>query len=201
MTTRDNQEVSVPSGKNEDSKKASFFDRPRVGGKSAWDWLDLLAKLAVPLMLGLATILLSIQQTNLADLQHQSDQQQSLDQQQATILQTYMDNIQDLLLNHHLLQSKPGDDVAILARARTLTALQGLDSHRKGTLVEFLSEARLIGFYDPVSGKPSIPPSVFSALTSVELRLGHPPLPHLASAITMVALKATSAEPIFTELT
>jgi hypothetical protein len=40
--------------------------------------------------------------------------------------ETYIDNIQDLLLNHNLLGSKPSGEVAILARARTLTALQGL---------------------------------------------------------------------------
>ena len=65
----------------------------------------------------------------------------------------YIDNIQDLLLNHSLLKSKPTDDVAILARARTLTALQGLDPDRKYLLIQFLYEAHLIGFVDS-TGKP-----------------------------------------------
>ena len=60
--------------------------------------------------------------------------------------ETYIDNIQDLLLNHNLLVSKPSGEVAILARARTLTGLQGLDPERKGRLVQFLYEAQLIGF-------------------------------------------------------
>jgi len=64
------------------------------------------------------------------------------------ILQTYLDNIQDLLLNHNLLGSKPNNGVAILARARTLTALRGLDQQRKGRLIQFLYEAKLIGFRD-----------------------------------------------------
>src|SRR5262249_33610642 len=80
--------------------------------------------------------------------QRDDDQKRTLDQQRATILQTYLDNIQDLLLNHNLLKSKPTDDVAILARARTLTAIQGLDISRKGVLVKFLYEAHLIGFLD-----------------------------------------------------
>src|SRR5258708_3597927 len=51
-------------------------------------------------------------------------------------------------------------DVEILAQARTLMALQGLDPHRKGVLLKFLYEARLIGFYNPVSGK-NIDPIIY----------------------------------------
>ena len=80
----------------------------------------------------------------IAQQQHEADKQSALDQQQATILQTYIDNIQDLLLNHNLLKSKSGDNVATLARARTLTALQGLDPKRRGVLVQFLYQAKLI---------------------------------------------------------
>src|SRR5262245_17384593 len=65
-------------------KKRTGFE-----GKTLWDWLQLLAVLAIPLILGIATLLFSIQQAHLADLQHQSDQQQALDQQQAITLQTY----------------------------------------------------------------------------------------------------------------
>jgi len=115
-------------------------------GKTLWDKLNLFGTLAIPIVVALATIAFGIIQFNLANQQHEADQKQALDQQQAAILQTYIDNIQDLLLNHDLLKSKPTDDVAILARARTLTALQGLDPGRKGSLVQFLYEAQLIGF-------------------------------------------------------
>jgi uncharacterized protein YjbI with pentapeptide repeats len=155
--------VSPPSGKDEDLKEKGFFNRPRRGGKTPWDWLNLLAALAIPLVVVLATIGFGWWQGQLADMQHQKDQQSAnlqhtrdqqsvLDQQRATILQTYIDNIQDLLLNHNLLKAKPTDDVAILARARTLTALQGLDAQRKATVVQFLYEAHLIGYYDSSNG-------------------------------------------------
>jgi uncharacterized protein YjbI with pentapeptide repeats len=128
-------------------------------GKTMWDWLQLLGVLAIPLVVAGATLLFGLQQANLANQQHENDQKianqqheaeqkQALDQQQAAILQTYIDNIQDLLLNHNLLKSQVGDDVALLARARTLTALRGLDPQRKGILLQFLYEARLIGFKD-----------------------------------------------------
>lgn len=154
MTTVNNRKVSPPSGKDEDQRETGFLNRPRTGGKSFWDWLNLIGLLLIPLVVGAATIGFGLLQLDLANIQHQQDQQRALDQQQATILQTYIDNIQDLLLNHHLLEaneydpSNPYYDVATLARARTLTALQGLDPERKGLLVEFLYEAKLIGFQD-----------------------------------------------------
>lgn len=153
MTTRNDHEVSAPSRKNEEKKQPGFLDQPRAGGKSVWEWLNLLATLAVPLVLGLATLFLSMQQTNLANLQHQADQRQAQDQQQAAILQTYIDNIQDLILNHNLLKAQLDESVAVLARARTVTALQGLDPHRKSTLLQFLYQSRLIGYRDPGGGK------------------------------------------------
>src|SRR5690242_18294369 len=51
-----------------------------VSGKTLWDWLQLLGVLAIPLVVALASILFSVQQATLAELQHQQDQQQALDQ-------------------------------------------------------------------------------------------------------------------------
>jgi Pentapeptide repeats (8 copies) len=171
MSTEDT--VSSPPVASPDEKEAHKVpDHPHKNGtlkathqwtgfekKTVWDWLQLLGVLAIPLVVAGATLLFSIQQANLAQQQHATDQkiadqqreadkQSALDQQEAMILQTYLDNIQDLLLNHKLLGSKPNDDVAILARARTLTALRGLDQQRKGLLIQFLHEAKLIGFRD-----------------------------------------------------
>jgi uncharacterized protein YjbI with pentapeptide repeats len=129
-------------------KRVRWFKWTGFAGKTLWDWLQLLGILAIPLVVVGATIAFGLLQANLAQQQHDADQRQALDQQQATILQTYIDNIQDLLLNHNLLNAKPTNDVAILAKARTQTALQGLDAKRKGTLVQFLYDAKLIGFTD-----------------------------------------------------
>jgi uncharacterized protein YjbI with pentapeptide repeats len=137
-------------------------------GKTLWDWLQLLI---IPIIIAGATIGFGLWQAHLADLQHQSDQvlaqrqhdadqKQALDQQRATILQTYLDNIQDLLIHDNLRGSKLGDEVAILARARTLTALQGLDPQRKGVLVQFLYEANLIGYYSDQFGQNIHPPVI-----------------------------------------
>ena len=134
----------------ENENRAINVNRKRTGfeDKTLWDKLNLFGTLAIPIVVLIATIGFGLWQAYLVGLQHDSDQQRALDQQQAAILQTYIDNIQDLLLNHNLLRSKPDGAVAILARARTLTALHGLDSERKGRLLIFLYETHLIGFDD-----------------------------------------------------
>ncbi len=135
--------------------------------RTVFDWIMLvsqvLAAIVTPFvvtMLGLyATQQITQQQTQLSERQHQVDLQIAEDQQRATILQTYIDNIQDLLLNHNLLKSSSLDpsnpyyDVSTLARARTLTALQGLDPERKVRLLTFLYESKLIGFEEEINSK------------------------------------------------
>jgi uncharacterized protein YjbI with pentapeptide repeats len=151
MTILNYRKVSATWDEDEDPREKGFFIRPGRGGKTPWDWLELFAKFAIPLMVALATIGFGLLQLHLANAQHQLGAS-ALDQQQTATLQKYIDNIQDLLLNHNLLKydpnSGPSDpyyDIATLARARTLTALQGLDPHRKAIVLQFLYEANLIG--------------------------------------------------------
>src|SRR5438874_951627 len=89
MTTLNNPNVSPPSDKIEDQKEKGVFNRPRKGGKTIWDWMQLLI---IPFVLTVGGLLFSA-------YQHNTDEQRTLDQQQATILQTYIDNMQDLILN------------------------------------------------------------------------------------------------------
>src|SRR6266480_6672257 len=74
MTTVNNRKVSSPSSKDEAPKEKGFFNRPRFGGKTMWDWLNLLGILAIPLVVVAATLLFGIQQANLANQQHENDQ-------------------------------------------------------------------------------------------------------------------------------
>ena len=98
----------------------SKFSQENPPRKMWWDLLNLIGILLIPLVVVGATIGFGLLQIHLADLQHQSDQklaqqqhesdqQSALDQQRAAILQTYIDNIQDLLLNHNLLKSNVFD--------------------------------------------------------------------------------------------
>ena len=82
--------------------------------------------------------------------QHDTDVQIALDQQQQEALVTYQNYISDLLLTQHLGSSRVGDEVRVVAGARTLNTLRQLDSERKGLLILFLYEAQLITGGSPI---------------------------------------------------
>ncbi len=129
-------------------RKKTFSERIGFKDKTLWDWLGLLALLAVPLVVAGATLFFTQQQAQLSDAmnkqQHQTDLQIAANQQQEATLQDYMDRISDLLLHDQLRQSKPGDEVRNVARARTLITLPRLDGIHKGILIQFLNQAQLI---------------------------------------------------------
>jgi uncharacterized protein YjbI with pentapeptide repeats len=63
---------------------------------------------------------------------------------QDRILQDYLDQMTQLILHENLNNSQPVDQVRVVARARTLTALKSLNGDRKRILITFLYEAHLI---------------------------------------------------------
>jgi uncharacterized protein YjbI with pentapeptide repeats len=73
-------------------------------------------------------------------------QQRILEEERAQddALQAYYSQLGGLLTEHDLKKTKPTDDVALLARAQTLTVVGRLDAMRKSDLVRFLYAARLI---------------------------------------------------------
>ena len=86
--------------------------------KALWNWLQLLI---VP-----------------------GEHEMAVDDQRATLLQAYLDRMSELLLSNQLRESNSTSEVRYIARARTLTALTGLDGSRKGSLIKFLYETSLI---------------------------------------------------------
>jgi arabinogalactan oligomer / maltooligosaccharide transport system substrate-binding protein len=72
-----------------------------------------------------------------AYLQHLNDQQKALDEQRATTLQTYIDNMRDLL-THKLTESTQ------VVKVQTLATLRSLDADRNKTVLRFLQEEELI---------------------------------------------------------
>jgi len=79
--------------------------------------------------------------SDIADQQRQEDQ-----------VQTYFDDMGDLLLDtdRPLRKAQLGDDVSVMAQAKTLTVLEALDSEHKKSIVQFLYNANLIRKDDPV---------------------------------------------------
>ena len=126
-------------------------------GKTLWNWIKLLfralAAVAIPISIIVGLIQFQTQQaanTRMTLQQEMANQAQVSDQQEETTLQTYIANIQDLLLYHKLLKSKPTADVAIIARVRTLTTLRKLNAARNRIVLRFLQDAHLIGIQDAV---------------------------------------------------
>jgi uncharacterized protein YjbI with pentapeptide repeats len=143
--------------KHEHERRKAIIKETGFSGKTLWDWLQLLI---IPLMLASGGFWFSLQQSDISaqasQRQHDSDQkiatenrqndmQIALDQQRETTLKTYLDDMSDLLLNHHLRTSKPGDEVSLVARERTLTTLRRLDAPRNDIVVQFLQDTHLIG--------------------------------------------------------
>ncbi len=110
---------------------------PQQNAKTLWDWLQLLAVLAIPAAVGLGTIWFSRQQAKVSDAENKDNQREAA-------LQAYIDKMSELLLEKKLRESAEEDEVRTIARVRTLTVLRGLDMHRKASVLQFLHESGLI---------------------------------------------------------
>jgi uncharacterized protein YjbI with pentapeptide repeats len=71
-------------------------------------------------------------------------QRSAIDAERENTLRTYLAQISDLMLERHLLRSQPRADVREVARTATLTAARRLDGPRRGVVIRFLAEARLL---------------------------------------------------------
>ena len=104
--------------------------------KTLWDWLDLLI---VPVVLAIGGYLFT-------RAENRATQAATEQRAQDEALQAYLDQMGQYQLdtNTSLRKSSKGDEVQILARARTLTVLQRLEGERKRSVLQFLYESRLI---------------------------------------------------------
>jgi uncharacterized protein YjbI with pentapeptide repeats len=142
----------VPLSENQDLQRAKTF----------WDWLQLLV---VPLALGIGGIWLNRSQRRQELERQEAQRNRELDVEeqrrkreleienqhaQDTALQSYLDQIGELLLREELRTSEKDAEVRTLARARTSTILEVLDGPRRGTVLRFLYEAGLIKGEQPI---------------------------------------------------
>ncbi len=129
-----------------DTGKLLKVTREIPAKKTFWDLSQLVI---IPLILLLLGFYFTYQQNqtslNVSNNQHTTDLQIAQDQQHEALLQSYLDHMSDLLLNGHLRDSKPGDEIRAVARARTLETLFRLDPGRREAVLGFLFEAGLIG--------------------------------------------------------
>src|ERR1700736_6777460 len=73
-------------------------------GRTVWDWLGLLASLAIPVAVAFGTLWVTTQQSKASDAanerQHETELQIATDNQREAGLQAYIDKMSDLLLAH-----------------------------------------------------------------------------------------------------
>jgi hypothetical protein len=138
--------------------------------KSAWDWLELLI---IPVVLGAGALWFNTKQARrgeqqqrqneleIANEQRQNELMLADQQRQEDSLQSYLDRMQELILDKGLRKSEKNAEIRDVARVRTLVVLRSLDGYRKTILdgyrktildgyrktivVKFLYEAGLIG--------------------------------------------------------
>ena len=134
-------ELKKPSRKNsQDPQKDSRWG---FRGMTVRDWLQLLV---VPLVLVCIGIVFQIQQSEVEHRRLEADRHIEEQRAQDEALQTYLEQIGQMLLDKDrpLLQSKEDGEVQLLARARTVTILRRLDSARNRYILQFLREAQLV---------------------------------------------------------
>jgi len=114
-------------------------------GKTLWDWLQLLI-IPVVLAVGGFVINLTISRGEQEATKQRAKTEREIaeDNQREAALQEYIDKMSELLLHEDLRGSDPEKEVRKIARVRTLTTLPRLDGVRKGSVLQFLHESKLI---------------------------------------------------------
>jgi uncharacterized protein YjbI with pentapeptide repeats len=105
--------------------------------KTLWDWLGLLAALAIPVVVAFGAAWFTAQQGKVSDRENKDNQRENA-------LQSYIDKMSELLLHEDLGESLSNPQVDTIARARTATVLRILDPVRRGSLIQFLSQAGIL---------------------------------------------------------
>jgi hypothetical protein len=114
--------------------------------KTAWDWLQLVA---VPLMLAVLALIfngwLSGREADREEARAQRDRDIAREARLDGILTGYLADTSKLVLDRDLLRSRFGSDVQSVARTLSLAAVRRLDGRRKGEVLKYLMDSRLLG--------------------------------------------------------
>ena len=117
-----------------------------------------ISSIIVPLLIGLATVLISVVQLQIANKQRAQDIQIATERreqdlhvadalQKDLVLAAYIEQMSELMLSPSFTINDP--IVANICRAKTLIAHRQLDSKRKTHLIKFLYAANVIRHYQP----------------------------------------------------
>jgi hypothetical protein len=108
--------------------------------KTLWDWMELLI---IPLVLAIGGLIYN-------HAEQKRNRENISENIQEMTLQQYFDDMTELLIDKGLRQFEVESEKRIVARAKTLMVLRTLNGERKGLLLRFLYEAKLINSESPV---------------------------------------------------
>jgi uncharacterized protein YjbI with pentapeptide repeats len=129
----------------EPTRQSKAWTLRELGGKTIWDWMQLLI---VPIALSLITVAFTWQQNQrervIEKQRAKAEQELQEDRAEHATLEAYLEEMGTLLLDRNLRASDDASDVRRLARARTLVVQDVLGPTRQERVLRFLSEADLI---------------------------------------------------------
>jgi uncharacterized protein YjbI with pentapeptide repeats len=129
------------------------------GDKTFWDWLQLLSALAIPVVLAAAGLWFTAQQDqrqqnieerrarqaqNIENQRAEAERKLAEQRAQDEALQSYLNQMSQLMLERKLLETEQGDPAHTLAQARTSTAILRLDAEHNKSLTRFLVDSGLV---------------------------------------------------------
>ena len=129
--------VTTQTTVSDNAKPTTTTTKEYVPPKTLWDWMNFL-------FIAVVTALAAFWTNAFSQRQKQTELEIASDKQREDALQSYIKEISELLLHEKLRESKPQDEVSMIARVRTLTVLPRLDGKRKRTVLQFLHESDLI---------------------------------------------------------
>jgi len=133
--------------------------------KTAWDFLQLLIVPAILVAIALAfNAAQASRDRSREDRRIREDRALAETAREDAVVDDYLATMRGLMLDRDLTRAKEGSAVRQVARTATLTTLRRLDGRRKGEVVRFLYEARLLD-----GGAPRFPVPVID-LEGADLR-------------------------------
>ena len=116
------------------------------GGTTLWDWMKVLGVPVTVVVIGGVLGFAAQGQSRRAELERELASERAQD----STLREYLDRMSDLILSHKLRDAPADGPVRAVAQARTLGALRTLNGPRKGIILRFLHESKLIRTEMPI---------------------------------------------------
>ena len=109
-------------------------------GKTLWEWLEVFGiPIAVVIIAGAFGLA-----ARGRERRTEEERERDIDLAHEATLHAYLDDMTTLVLDHKLQHSEEGSPERAVAQAHTLRVLKTLDARRKGVIVQFLKDSRLI---------------------------------------------------------